>query len=350
MKCFLLIICASFLVVQVFSQQKAIALKFDEFNDSQQLSYTELQQTSKERIERFVNQLKRERGSRVYLIHYRARVFEDSRYFRPSTWTSNTKWAISGSSVKSEDIFIVDGGIREFDTIEFWIAPKGAEPPNPTPTFNRSEAIDCPSIYAYQDGINFNKNYPIYFKASSRPQGADAYNWTVTDGKIVGDNGRSLLELDVSNAKTDRVTAFVEIEGLPLPCKNTAFAIAEFGNTPRLVDEFGRIANGDLKARLDHFFTLLQNHPEKQGFAYIYGGRDVGSRDAESRKRLIAQYVLFRRFDETRIKIISVGFRDEVSTEFWLVPAAISAPVPTPTVDKRFIQPNVRKRQVRKLQ
>ena len=37
------------------------------------------------------------------------------------------------------------------------------------------------------------------------------------------------------------------------------------------IDEFGNIANGDLKARLDNFFIELQNRPNKKGYIVITG-------------------------------------------------------------------------------
>ncbi len=349
MKRVALIACITFITIEIFGQTTSVAIKFDEINDLPNFYSLKDEPAIGERIKRFVSRLRIDRGKQVYLITYRARILEENRRYRLSNLVSSIKWAIPHSSIKSEDIFVVDGGLRQSDTIELWIAPKNAEAPRPTPTFDRSEAIDCPSIYAYQEGIEFNRKNPIDFKASTYPAVVGAYNWTITDGKIIGANGSTLLKVDVSDARTDRVTAFLEVKGIPLPCKNTAYATTEFGNSPRLLDEFGDIANGDFKARLDAFFVHLQNHPEKQGYAYIYGDRDaVGSGDALARKRLLTNQIFFRRFDASRIKIVDAGFREELSSEFLLVPPGTAAPMPTPTVDKRFIRPGISTRPARK--
>jgi len=335
----LILLGASF---HIMGQTTPKAIKFDELSSLEKYSYEESNRIVKERIDRFVGTAIKQRGKIAYFIHYRARVREGQSFWnRSSEWATQAKYAVAAIDrvLESENVLVIDGGVRNAESLEFWFVPKNAEPPRPTPTFDRSEAIDCPSIYAYQDGIQFDRKNPIYFKASSYPTGAYAYKWTVTDGKIIGENGISFLRADVSDVKADRVTAFVEIEGLPLPCKNTAFAIAEFSNTPRLIDEFGRVANGDIKARLDAFFVTLQNHPEKQGYAYIYGGRDMGSRDSQARRQLLSNQILFRRFDASRIKIIDAGYREEISTEYWLVPSGVDAPKPTPTVDKYFVAP-----------
>lgn len=156
---------------------------------------------------------------------------QDSNRYRLSNLVGSAKWLITGKAVKSEDVLVIDGGLRQYDTIEFWIAPKNAQPPTPTPTFARSEGIECPSISAYQEGFSFDRNKPIVLQARSRPSGADAYNWTLTDGVVIGSNGTTRLEVDVSKVQGDKITAFVELAGVPLPCKNRDIAVAEFGNS-----------------------------------------------------------------------------------------------------------------------
>lgn len=88
------------------------------------------------------------------------------------------------------------------------------------------------------------------------------------------------------------------------------------------VDEFGRVANGDLKARLDGFFVELINNPTAQGHIITYGS----NREVTSRERLIKNQIYFRRFDSQRITFVKGGFSKEIKTEFWVVPAGAESP------------------------
>ena len=55
------------------------------------------------------------------------------------------------------------------------------------------------------------------------------------------------------------------------------------------IDEFGNIANGDLKARLDNFFVQLQNRPDKEGFIVNPGPAKTILR----REKLIRTYIFY---------------------------------------------------------
>lgn len=80
------------------------------------------------------------------------------------------------------------------------------------------------------------------------------------------------------------------------------------------IDEFGEVANGVIKARLDSFFVELQDHSNKKGYVIINGPAKTVLR----RERFIRNYILMRRFDSSRIKLINDGFNDEIKTELWI--------------------------------
>ncbi len=325
-----------FLAVYSIAQNKPKALKFDEIVFDEQTPYLEAGNLVKERVDRLAKRLKLERNKNVFVVLYRARVMQNSNRNRLDNIASSVKWSLSRRPELSDSIFILDGGLRQHDTIEFWITPKG-ELPTPTPTFTRSEGIECPSIFAYQVGFTFDKQTPVVLTVESRPSSVGSYNWTLTGGVIIGPNGRTRLEVDVRQVEGNRLTAFVELEGVPLPCKNRALVLAEFGNTSRLVDEFGRIANGELRGRLDSFLATLFDYPNAQGFVFLYGGRNVQGRDIEARKQLLTSHFRFRRFDANRITVVNAGYREEGSAEIWLVPAGTDIPEQRPSVDAAFV-------------
>jgi protein involved in sex pheromone biosynthesis len=132
---------------QAFAQQNNRALKFDEFDDSQENFYSLEEISLTERIKRFVTQIKKERGKKIYIIYYRARITAGSSQYKISNWAERTKTEIIASSkLTYDDVFVVDGGYREKNTLEYWIAPKSSEPPKATPTFSKDETFTCPNI------------------------------------------------------------------------------------------------------------------------------------------------------------------------------------------------------------
>lgn len=119
------------------------------------------------------------------------------------------------------------------------------------------------------------------------------------------------------------------------------------------IDEFGFLNECDAGARVDILLSRLQNEPSATGYIIIYQGKDVLPADYESsrRERFIKNQLLFRNYDAGRIVFIRGGFREELSTEMWIVPSDADAPTPTNTVpapvtpknktflyDKNFLQ------------
>ena len=332
----------------VSAQEKSGALKFDVLTVEPDSSYSETERIVRERVGRFVAEGKRQPGKIKHLIHYRALVRDENNYSHTSyAWATTAKQAVAQNG-DERDVVVLDGGVRKNETLEFWFVPRGELLPIATPEFERSEAIDCPRVTARQSGLNFDKTEPVVVKADPIREGADAYNWTVSTGKIIGRNGWSTVEVDVEGVTGNRLTVFLEVEGLPAPCRNRTTVIAELGNTSRLRDSFGLLSNGDIKARLDAFFQEIETHPGTHGFIYIYGGRDGRRRDYAGRERLLRNQIMFRNFDRNRITIVDGGYREEVSTEFWLVPADVSPPTPTPTVDRKFVDVPIPRRSGRR--
>ena len=112
------------------------------------------------------------------------------------------------------------------------------------------------------------------------------------------------------------------------------------------IDEFGKIGECDLGARLDHLLIKLQNKTDATGYIIFYQGKDVLPAEYETNldERRARNYITFRNQDPSRLTFIDGGFREEVSTELWLVPNGAEPPMPTDTIptptiptDKTFL-------------
>jgi hypothetical protein len=324
---------------QAFAQQNNRALKFDEFDDSQENFYSLEEISLTERIKRFVTQIKKERGKKIYIIYYRARITAGSSQYKISNWAERTKTEIIASSkLTYDDVFVVDGGYREKNTLEYWIAPKSSEPPKATPTFSKDETFTCPNIYVQAQGFQFDKNNPVKFSASIYPKIDVSYEWKVSDGKIIeGGQGKDFIAVDLSGSQANRVTAFVKVSGLSVPCEKSALATIELGRKPYQFDSAVRYNESDLFARLASFIVQLGNDPTMQGYIIVYANRSSGVRDTKRAIASVRRFFAFSRYDISRVTIIEGGFRDYSTVDTWLVPPGAAPPVPTPSVDSRFI-------------
>ncbi len=110
----------------------------------------------------------------------------------------------------------------------------------------------------------------------------------------------------------------------------SSFAFAQMPEKPEaiIIDEFGRIPNGDIKARLDSFIVGLQNNPTSLGLIVSYGSK----KDIAARERMMKSHISLRQLDNLReITFINGGHSNEIKTQFWRVPEGAENPEPEAT-------------------
>lgn len=327
----------------IFAQINSAAFKFDEFDDSTTNSFYSYYNSDElsfvQRVERFTKQLSKERGVTAYVIYYKARINSSDVENSFTNAVDGIKNQIRfNDQIKIEEVIIINGGYRETNTVEFWIVPKNAELPAPRPTLDKSETFVCPNIFIGDDTPLNQSDIARFSIRAYNFKGLDEYSltWRVSGGEIIRGQGTNDIKVKLKDAAVKRVTAHVEVGGLPFPCPKVFSATARINEELYLLDAFGVAANGEIKARMDAFFIELQNNSKAQGYVFVYGNRAGNNRDAESRIRMISSYLNFRNFDISRTTIVRGGFRETTSTDLWLSFDG-SAPVPTPTVNEKFV-------------
>jgi hypothetical protein len=201
-------------------------------------------------------------------------------------------------------------------------------------------AADCPTVTtSCPDSVD--ADTPMAFTATvsgGDPNVVPTYNWTVSAGTIESGQGTSTIGVNTTGLAPDStITATVDVGGYDRACgtsssctgvilpKFEAVKIAEYGTLP-LKEE---------QAKLDEFFVEFYHSSETRVYIYAYGGR--ASRPGDARKtaeRAKAYLVRKREIDPAVVTIVDAGYREEATTELWIVPTIAEAPAPTPTVDR----------------
>ena len=192
------------------------------------------------------------------------------------------------------------------------------------------------------------------------------YTWTTTGGRITGDGPN--VTWDLSGVSAGTYTANVEVDDgcgcmafssttvtvdtcncVPTPVPPTPVPTPEFVPTPtpvpptpepsRKFDEYGNIPRNDVKARLDNFANELQANPGAQGYIIAYGGRRGVAGEAQRRADFARDYLVNnRQIEAGRLVTIDGGFKEEATTELWIVPTGASPPTASPSVDPSEVQ------------
>ena len=157
------------------------------------------------------------------------------------------------------------------------------------------------------------------------------YNWSVSAGTIESGQGTpSITVRTTRDMAGSNVTATVNITTGQDPscnCDTTESETAGVASTPDniTVDEFGAVANDDLKARIDNFFVQLSNNPGAQGYIINYGTA------AEIRRRntVINAHIRMRGLDASRVTFIE-GPSDGTGIRTKLIISPPGAPQVTP--------------------
>ncbi len=110
---------------------------------------------------------------------------------------------------------------------------------------------------------------------------------------------------------------------------------AEKSEKTELVDEFGRLGDCELRSRFDTFFFILSMSPTSTGYVLIYQGADVlpAYYGAPAMERVFRNHLAFRNFDPNKVVIVPAGFRQEGTTQLWIVPPGGEVPQSSDTIE-----------------
>ncbi|MBV9241147.1 MAG: hypothetical protein JO314_03980, partial [Acidobacteria bacterium] len=168
---------------------------------------------------------------------------------------------------------------------------------------------------------------PMSFAATS--SGDVTYNWMVSAGHITSGQGSSNITVDTTGLAGQSVTATVEISGggMCSDCPRTQSASGEVARKieATLVDEYGKLKDDDVKARIDGYYTQLNNDPSSHGYIIIYGT----PAQIKIARAQIDKAIAFRKFDASRVTIVTGSpMGPDVHVKLYSVPAGADNPMP----------------------
>ena len=190
---------------------------------------------------------------------------------------------------------------------------------------------ECPTLSVSGPAGVTNPGDVMTFTANVSGGPDVTYNWNISGGGTI-ESGQGTPSIRVRTSRGDAgstITARVTLGGLDPTCNCPSEAsdsgIVDANPEPVLVDEFGKLQNDDVRARLDAFFVELQNNPTNQGYIINYGSE----REIAARERLINNHITFRRFDRSRITMVRGGdLGSGINTKLYRVPPGAENPNP----------------------
>lgn len=101
-----------------------------------------------------------------------------------------------------------------------------------------------------------------------------------------------------------------------------------------LFASYVEIPRSDEVKQLNQYSRGLRANKTAQGYIICYGGRYSTEDVAQERADRAKQYLInIRGVDADRIVTVEGGYKEEPTTELWLVPSGATPPHATPTVE-----------------
>ncbi len=109
-------------------------------------------------------------------------------------------------------------------------------------------------------------------------------------------------------------------------------------NKAQLIDSFEWLGGDDGAARLNSLMIEIQGEPHSLGYIIIYCGKSCFFGEIDAHIHGVEQELAFAGYDRQKFVIISGGFREVQTTEFWLVKENDCPPKPKPTIDRKEVK------------
>ena len=286
---------------------------------------------------------------KAVIIGYDQRKQTYGEYFVGDNRILTLQRELELSGISESRIVRMVGGIREYESYEFWLLPNGAEVPTSHPDFKKSEVVYCPLINIEGDFDTLSKPAPEFSADIQRlpPSTNLSYKWVVSAGQVSEQDNGKKIKVDVSNVPEKQLKVKLIVEGLNLECENQAIHTTRLASYPFKFREFTDHGE-NFKLGAWYTFEALSKNPSLQAKMFIYSSRSDASQNYQYGLKKVDAIMAFGRFPKERMSIENGGFHDDLIFEIWIYPKGTEPPKPIPTVDKKFVEIPVKKKSKRK--
>ena len=148
------------------------------------------------------------------------------------------------------------------------------------------------------------------------------YEWTFSRGEILKGQGTKQIEFSANEEDAGaNFTVSVKVKGLPKDCSDTYSDTFSVALLPIIepIDDFGKIALDEYRARLDNFIVTLANSPNYEGLISLEFAENSRNGYKISLLRSINKHLIFRKFDLTRITFAIAKKNIDEKSLFWII-------------------------------
>ncbi|MDH3493709.1 MAG: hypothetical protein OEM82_09180, partial [Acidobacteriota bacterium] len=184
------------------------------------------------------------------------------------------------------------------------------------------KACDCGSLSVSGPPAVVRPGQTMTFRAevTGGDQQNLVYTWEVDKGSILSGQGTpSIVVGGTDELAGETITANVEVTADCEECKRSGSDTGIVAQPPQpvLIDEFGKLVNNDVKARIDNLYINLQSDPTATGYIINYGP----AREVARREKVIRDHIAFRSLDPDKVILVNGGVESSIRTRVWVVPA-----------------------------
>ncbi|MFN2393851.1 MAG: hypothetical protein ABR566_18055, partial [Pyrinomonadaceae bacterium] len=131
------------------------------------------------------------------------------------------------------------------------------------------------------------------------------------------------------------ISVLVLLNNQKLYGQKTSKNINSQSQKAELIDTFQRdlITSEEADARIDNFSNELSKNSHAKGFIIFYCGKICQYGQIEAHLRGIEATLAYKKLDLKKFVLIAGGFREQFTTEFWLVRDGDCTPIPTQTIN-----------------
>jgi hypothetical protein len=193
----------------------------------------------------------------------------------------------------------------------------------------------CPTV-SVSGGGQVEPGQTMSFTANVSGAAGDVnYEWTVSNGTISSGQGSPSISVDTTGlADGTNIEARVNITGSNL-CAECHPTASETGGVirrvvpARLIDEFGKLPDDEVKIRIENLYRELAADPAARGYIINYGT----DKEIANRERQIQKAITFLKLDPSRVTIVRGGSaapngQPGVWTKVYVVPSGADNPQP----------------------